>query len=68
MAQSQALSPQTMQAVRQSGAVPQSEYLLEVSDVRKEFPGVVALDDVQLKLRRGTVHALMGENGAASRP
>ncbi|EHS52571.1 ABC transporter related protein, partial [Rhizobium sp. PDO1-076] len=64
MARSQAVSPQTMQAVRQSGAVPQSEYLLEVSDVRKEFPGVVALDDVQLKLRRGTVHALMGENGA----
>jgi inositol transport system ATP-binding protein len=64
MARSQAVSPQTMQAVRQSGAIPQSEYLLEVSDVRKEFPGVVALDDVQLKLRRGTVHALMGENGA----
>jgi len=64
MARTQALSPQTMQAVRASGAVPHSEYLLEVSDVRKEFPGVVALDDVQLKLRRGTVHALMGENGA----
>ena len=40
------------------------EYLLEVEGVRKEFPGVVALDDVQFRLRRGTVHALMGENGA----
>ncbi|MGB0663837.1 MAG: sugar ABC transporter ATP-binding protein [Pontibacterium sp.] len=40
------------------------EYVLEVADVRKEFPGVVALDNVQLRIRPGTVHALMGENGA----
>lgn len=42
----------------------EGEYILEVDNVRKEFPGVVALDDVQLKIRPGTVHALMGENGA----
>jgi len=53
-----------MKMVRESGAVPQSEYLLEVEGVRKEFPGVIALDDVRFRLRRGTVHALMGENGA----
>ena len=58
------VSPATMQAVRESGAVPQSEYLLEVEGVRKEFPGVLALDNVQFRLKRGTVHALMGENGA----
>ena len=58
------LSPTTMRAVRESGAVPQSEFLLEVNGIRKEFPGVLALDDVQFKLKRGTVHALMGENGA----
>lgn len=40
------------------------QYALEVEHIRKEFPGVVALDDVQLKIRPGTVHALMGENGA----
>lgn len=40
------------------------EYILEVDNVRKEFPGVVALDDVQLRIRPGSVHALMGENGA----
>ena len=41
-----------------------SEYLLEMRDVSKSFPGVKALDHVQLKLRPGKVHALMGENGA----
>jgi inositol transport system ATP-binding protein len=41
-----------------------STYLLTVENARKEFPGVVALDDVSFRLRRGTVHALMGENGA----
>ncbi|HWU16339.1 MAG TPA: sugar ABC transporter ATP-binding protein [Devosia sp.] len=58
------VSPQTMRAVRESGAVPNAPLLLEISNARKEFPGVVALDDVSLQLRRGTVHALMGENGA----
>ena len=38
--------------------------LLEISGIRKAFPGVVALDNVGFKLRAGTVHALMGENGA----
>jgi ABC-type sugar transport system ATPase subunit len=58
------VSPSTMKIVRESGAIPAAEYLLEVDDVRKEFPGVVALDNVKFKLKRGTVHALMGENGA----
>ncbi len=41
-----------------------SDTLLHVAKVRKEFAGVVALDNVQLRLRPGSVHALMGENGA----
>ena len=41
-----------------------SEYVLEMRDVYKAFPGVVALNHVDLKLKPGTVHALMGENGA----
>ena len=41
-----------------------SEYRLEMRDVVKAFPGVKALDHAQLKLKPGTVHALMGENGA----
>ena len=60
----QKISPSTVKAVRESGVVPNAEFLLEVKDVRKEFSGTVALDDVSFRLRRGTVHALMGENGA----
>jgi inositol transport system ATP-binding protein len=40
------------------------DYILEMIDITKEFPGVKALDSVQLKVKKGTVHALMGENGA----
>ena len=40
------------------------EYVLEMTDVSKSFPGVKALDHAQLRLRPGKVHALMGENGA----
>lgn len=39
-------------------------YFLEMNNISKEFPGVKALDDVTLKVRPGSVHALMGENGA----
>ncbi len=41
-----------------------AEYRLEMENVSKSFPGVKALDGVHLKVRPGTVHALMGENGA----
>lgn len=41
-----------------------SEYVLEMLNVSKSFPGVQALKDVSFRLRPGTVHALMGENGA----
>ena len=42
----------------------QTSYLLEMDGIVKQFPGVLALNQAQLKLRPGTVHALMGENGA----
>ncbi|MDP4096567.1 sugar ABC transporter ATP-binding protein [Paenibacillus sp. P96] len=42
----------------------QHEYVLEMNEITKEFPGVKALDGLTLKVRPGTVHALMGENGA----
>ncbi|MFX3651279.1 MAG: sugar ABC transporter ATP-binding protein [Paenibacillus sp.] len=42
----------------------ESPYLLEMNGVSKAFPGVQALSQVTLKVKPGTVHALMGENGA----
>lgn len=41
-----------------------SEYILEMSGIEKEFPGVKALDGAQLMVKKGSVHSLMGENGA----
>lgn len=41
-----------------------SAYLLEMQNLTKRFPGVIALQDVTLRVKAGTVHALMGENGA----
>ena len=40
------------------------EFLLEMSNINKSFPGVKALDNVNLKVRPHSIHALMGENGA----
>src|SRR6516164_4949668 len=42
----------------------ENEYLLTMEGISKQFPGVRALSDVQLRTRKGMVHALMGENGA----
>ena len=41
-----------------------SEYIIEMLNIRKEFPGIVANDDITLRLKRGEIHALLGENGA----
>ena len=40
------------------------EDVIEMNHIRKEFPGIVANDDITLKLRKGEIHALLGENGA----
>lgn len=40
------------------------DYILEMQNITKEFPGVKALDNVTFKVKRGEIHALVGENGA----
>lgn len=40
------------------------ENILEINNITKHFPGVVALDDVSFDIRRNTVHCIVGENGA----
>jgi len=44
--------------------VSDNNVILEMRNIRKQFPGVLALNDVQFTLREGEIHALMGENGA----
>jgi simple sugar transport system ATP-binding protein len=44
--------------------LPQNNHVLKMSGIRKSFPGVRALHQVDFTLRRGEIHAIMGENGA----
>ena len=41
-----------------------AEYVIEMLNITKEFPGIKANDDVTLQLKKGEIHALLGENGA----
>ncbi len=45
-------------------SMAQSENNIEMLHITKEFPGIIANDDITLQLRRGEIHALLGENGA----
>ena len=40
------------------------EYAIEMLNITKEFPGILANDNVTLKIKKNTIHALLGENGA----
>jgi putative multiple sugar transport system ATP-binding protein len=46
------------------GADMADEYILEIENLVKDFPGVRALDNVNLKVRKGEIHSICGENGA----
>ena len=39
------------------------DFVIEMLHITKEFPGIKANDDITLQLRKGEVHALLGENG-----
>src|SRR5918992_1236805 len=49
-------------------APPRGEYAVELAGITQRFPGVVANSDISLRVRRGEVHALCGENGAGKSP
>jgi len=40
------------------------DYVIEMNNIRKEFPGIVANDNITLQVKKGEIHALLGENGA----
>jgi ABC-type uncharacterized transport system ATPase subunit len=40
------------------------DYVIEMLNIRKEFPGIVANDNITLQVQKGEIHALLGENGA----
>jgi D-xylose transport system ATP-binding protein len=46
------------------GTIPQDGIILDIKDVTKRFPGVTALSDVSIQIRRGAIHGICGENGA----
>ena len=46
------------------GGIPLAKILLEMKNITKTFPGVKALDNVNLQVEEGEIHALVGENGA----
>lgn len=40
------------------------KYIIEMLNITKKFPGIIANDNITLKLKKGEIHALLGENGA----
>ena len=41
----------------------EDNYVIEMLHITKMFPGIIANDDITLKLKKGEIHALLGENG-----
>ncbi len=42
----------------------ENSYAVEMLNITKIFPGIIANDDITLQLKKGEIHALLGENGA----
>ena len=42
------------------------EYVIEMNNITKVFPSIVANDDITLQVKQGEIHALLGENGAGN--
>jgi len=53
-----------LQIMKKGMVIEVENYIIEMLHITKEFPGIIANDDISLQLRKGEIHALLGENGA----
>ena len=51
-------------ATKKEGVNLETPYAIEMLNITKRFPGIIANDNITLQLKRGEIHALLGENGA----
>ena len=56
--------PSAVSSNKRAVNIIENDIILKISDLTKTFPGVLALDNVSMEIKRGEVHALIGENGA----
>ena len=50
--------------LKKRGIIVEQAYAIEMLNITKKFPGIIANDNISLQLRKGEIHALLGENGA----
>ena len=54
----------SMDEIAKTAPKSENDYVIEMLNITKRFPGIIANDNITLQLRRGEIHALLGENGA----
>ena len=54
----------TVRTEKEVIGLQETPYAIEMVNITKRFPGIIANDNVTLRLRKGEIHALLGENGA----
>ena len=60
------LTAQRVRAIKTEGGRKnlENQYAIEMLNITKKFPGIIANDNITLQLKKGEIHALLGENGA----
>ena len=64
------LAAQRVRAIKTEGGRKnlENQYAIEMLNITKKFPGIIANDNITLQLKKGEIHALLGENGAGKSP